>query len=464
MCGIVGLISRYQNGFDHKAKDMFTTMLIGNTVRGPDSTGVFGVTGDGRVNYLKGNTDGYRFTETTEFDKFRGRMWSQYKVVIGHNRKATVGKVTPHNAHPFVHDHITLVHNGTLRNADKLAEVEVDSQAIASQLAKHDAPAALNSIDGAFAIVWYNDQDRTINLARNTERPLWLVEYKSFWAIASEPGLPIWAAGREGERYEKVIQVPIERILSFDMTNRSKFEELTYENYKHKPVVIKEPDPAPVNVGPTAHSDAKVIPVFRNSPNYGWPKSPVNGEPILNLGNRPFSKDDWVKFQLDDVRVPIGSRALEIFGHPFVGEKYINKDYLIKAAGKADEENFYNNSSMIFIGRVMATSEVQGMKILWVDSLREVQEEATGSQSNGDPDVYTDVKGNKVSVSVALEAVKGGCDICHGDMTLSDIPRSIVDTTTANWSIVCPNCVDKVTKAADDSILLKEGSTGATIH
>ena len=43
MCGIVSLISKRAGGFYNPDTDIFSQMLFADTVRGVDSTGVFGV-------------------------------------------------------------------------------------------------------------------------------------------------------------------------------------------------------------------------------------------------------------------------------------------------------------------------------------------------------------------------------------------------------------------------------------
>src|SRR3990167_860810 len=209
MCGIVGIISKYSYGFPVNMDDYFTNMLVCDTIRGADATGVFGVDKDGNIDIVKGNADGYVFTKSADYAKFKKRIYSRYHIVIGHNRKATVGNSVPENAHPFREDPIVLVHNGTIYNADKLnKDVEVDSHAIAHALKEKDAKQALESIDGAFALVWYDQNQKTLNLTRNNARPLFLVEYEDCWILGSEPGLILWLSRRDNIREKVIMEVP----------------------------------------------------------------------------------------------------------------------------------------------------------------------------------------------------------------------------------------------------------------
>ena len=130
MCGIIGLVSKVMGGFDYWSDDLFTDLLKADTIRGPDSTGVFGVAKSGEIDVIKGNTEAYKFIKCRQFANFRKKIYQDYRIVIGHNRKATTGAVSSHNAHPFREKHIVLVHNGTLRSTDELTkdkEIEVVS-------------------------------------------------------------------------------------------------------------------------------------------------------------------------------------------------------------------------------------------------------------------------------------------------------------------------------------------------
>ena len=234
MCGIIGLISRSAAGFYKADEDLFSWMLRCNTIRGSDSTGVFGVDSKGLVDTLKGDTDGFTFAGTSNYETFLRKMNRSYRVVIGHNRAATKGAISPHNAHPFQEKAITLVHNGTILNQKDLhKDAEVDSHAIAHGLADFAAVETLEKIEGAFALVWYNADDKTLNIARNSERPLYLSETTGNWIIASEPGLPAWLARRTITKVEmKHMLVPEDNILTFPIEDLSAEPIVTsYKSY-----------------------------------------------------------------------------------------------------------------------------------------------------------------------------------------------------------------------------------------
>lgn len=200
MCGIVGFVTRYSNGFSSAEADMFETMLFLDTLRGFDSTGVFGVDTHGNLELHKEACHGPDFIGTKEYKEFKGKAIRNGLFMVGHNRAATRGVVKDINAHPFcVDDKIVLVQNGTMRGDHKKhADVEVDSHAIAHILAKEpDIAKALSSFDAAYALVWYDVEQELLHIIRNSERPLFIAEFENQgFMFASERATILYAAER----------------------------------------------------------------------------------------------------------------------------------------------------------------------------------------------------------------------------------------------------------------------------
>lgn len=178
MCGIVGYITTRLDSYENARRGFFKYALMLDTLRGPDSTGVITVSKKFTVNRYKTLSSGFRMATSEVFEKEVPNGWC----AIGHNRSATSGEVVVGNAHPFKFGKISLVHNGTLSQAgaslptfDK--DLVVDSMQIAKALSTvpaKEATAMLDHIDGDFAIVWTDERDRSINMARNRGRPLHL--------------------------------------------------------------------------------------------------------------------------------------------------------------------------------------------------------------------------------------------------------------------------------------------------
>ena len=102
MCGIVAYLTAYSNGFGYNESKVFNNMLFLDTLRGWDSTGVFGVSNVGNVGILKAAINAPNFMQTQEYKDFMAEAVKNGMCLIGHNRAATRGSVTDANAHPFV--------------------------------------------------------------------------------------------------------------------------------------------------------------------------------------------------------------------------------------------------------------------------------------------------------------------------------------------------------------------------
>lgn len=206
MCGIVGFITPGRNGFSSRELDIFKELTYASALRGVDSTGMFYVTNDGDVQVHKDILDSSSFLKTNEFGAAGKEIVSKGRAAVAHCRAATKGSKTEENAHPFIVDnHIVLVHNGTLFDHRKVANTEVDSHAIAHRLAEEeDVGKALQQINGAYALVWYDVKREVLNVIRNDQRPLYICELESgAIGFASEPGMLYWVMGRNQERFQK---------------------------------------------------------------------------------------------------------------------------------------------------------------------------------------------------------------------------------------------------------------------
>lgn len=128
----------------------------------------------------------FNLFHTKDYDELK-RGFS--KLLLGHNRYATQGKIDELNAHPFLCGHIVGAHNGTL---DWHADIKpkaggTDSEAIFQHIADHGVEATLPKLSGAWCLVWYDLKDKTLNMIRNEKRPMSYVYSKDRKTI-------IWAS------------------------------------------------------------------------------------------------------------------------------------------------------------------------------------------------------------------------------------------------------------------------------
>lgn len=200
MCGITLCFSGTTTTTS-KQVDVFEQLLYVTAVRGWHGTGVF--TRDG---WAKDSALPREFTEESELYhslslKYTATPAKKGNFLVGHCRQATRGEINAVNCHPFVHNHIMMVHNGTLRNQALLPDhnlFEVDSDNIAYSLATKGTEETIKNLNGAFALVWYNTNEKTLHLIKNSERPFYLQKTTSgVWYGASEEAMLKWVLGRQ---------------------------------------------------------------------------------------------------------------------------------------------------------------------------------------------------------------------------------------------------------------------------
>ena len=176
MCGIVGFISLKDDLYVPEKAHFMHFALTLDTLRGFDSTGIISVEEGFNVRTQHSLMAGDRFVHSKHYKRNNVKAWAK----VGHNRAATKGSVKLQNAHPFTFGPITLVHNGTLTNQGESIKtydkrLEVDSMQIALALSKAEpgeADDTLEHIDGSFALVWTDTRDKSINMTRNSDRPI----------------------------------------------------------------------------------------------------------------------------------------------------------------------------------------------------------------------------------------------------------------------------------------------------
>lgn len=217
MCGIVSVISKKHYGFNRKELDVFEQLLYADALRGDDSTGVIGVNKYGDMYIDKCAEDSHNFLIDWVGTKPHKDMLAEGVALIGHNRKATVGKIVDENAHPFViNGHFAMVHNGSLYNHQKLKETTVDSEALAHHIeaAIHTEGfnldilgEALSDVWGAYACVWFDQKNHKVQFLRNDQRPLWVAEGRDAWFLASEGSMLHWILTRNNVDFKGLAQI-----------------------------------------------------------------------------------------------------------------------------------------------------------------------------------------------------------------------------------------------------------------
>jgi len=171
MCGLIGYITKEASTNVTKKHSFMEQGLLINSLRGKDATGIATVTNE-LVHMLKKVVQGSDFVQLREFIL----AMKHSSIIMGHNRKGTMGGNTLNTAHPFEHGDIILEHNGTLNYYGNIRVdgyiAASDSDAIAKSFSVNGVEETVKMLEGSFALTWYDKSTKLFNVIRNKEREL----------------------------------------------------------------------------------------------------------------------------------------------------------------------------------------------------------------------------------------------------------------------------------------------------
>ena len=258
MCGIVGIISKQPKSLTYTHADLFKEMLICDSIRGEDSTGIFSINDSGNASFLKLATHPFNLINSKEYKDWADGAWANGRAMIGHNRKATEGIINNSNTHPFIFGNILLIHNGNISNFRSLLnhwrreklDVEVDSHAACVLLAENEPEKILKEMVGAFTFVWYDVLKKKLFFIRNEERPLAFANTPEHIYFASEDSMLEWLLKRK-EIKATITNLKSGVLFTMDLTEDLKFEHKKIELFVPKVYQggwSRVVDPKPLNL------------------------------------------------------------------------------------------------------------------------------------------------------------------------------------------------------------------------
>lgn len=251
MCGLFG---GYSSILTADERSVIQSLMIYNFARGEDSTGMADYVPDPkRVGH---NESAFRYWKSTQnpLDFARAKWkqaneerWvkSQPRVIAGHSRAATRGKIIQNNAHPFYHKPIIGMHNGTIYGPfNNHMKFDTDSEALYANVAEMGIKDTIKDLKSAhsvaYAMVWMDCKDKSLNFLRNDKRPLHFArEGKDgttlFWsseALQLELALSYL---KDAAKWE-IMELPINKHYRFDIS----------KSYLSDPEIEELVPPAPV--------------------------------------------------------------------------------------------------------------------------------------------------------------------------------------------------------------------------
>lgn len=432
MCGLVGVVG---NLFE-KDKKMFETLLKLDTIRGPHSTGVARVGDDNKIVLVKEVGTPWDLIQYQNAAFYNGGerkvINGSYKVLMGHNRWATIGAVNEDNAHPFQVGKITGAHNGTLfshahRKLYRHEHLGTDSEAVMSNLNEHGVEDTFGKLEGAWALTWYNSEEDTFNIVRNKERPLYYSYNKKGDVLyyASEA----WMIFTAAERHDVELQDP-NRVFSFAVDTHYKwkvgpsvgFGAHRATSQERKGYVYVAPPKAEV----TSSNVVPFPPTYRPFS----PSSTVQREKPADLAKFWGGKTgQYVEFKLGDgwQQDEQGKKYVQCFSVLKETEirVYLSlNDPILATLGAKDAEAFTAKIKKVkfvsrFGGRTYMTVDLRSLEIVsTVDDKQEISDEIPWQDLEIKPEddateVVVGPDGKEISHSQFIHLTNKGCCWCN---------------------------------------------------
>lgn len=424
MCGLVGIAG----DLGLKGEKAFKRMLELDTYRGPHSTGVFSVKNNNETMLVKQLGTPWDLYEYRAFNTLMAQH--SIKVLLGHNRWATKGKINKANAHPFEFDNVVGAHNGTLTSVTNLKDhlkFDVDSENLYHDMNINGAFETLPKLQGAFALTWFDKNEQTINLIRNDERPLYYAfsEDKKILFWASESWMIELGAGQAGIKLLGCWELPVGVLFTFDVPMLYPIKE--FDKVRTRKIELYKALPRTTYYGNASSTNNSTTKALANA-----------GATTSGKTKRPFAS--YQKHVNTSVVFSVGSAERSRSGQQYI-QCWLNEDVDISIRVFAQVDGVLWKQMMespnYFSGVAKSyTSTDDGY--LTIDLRTIVEEEILDIDV---PDeTYTVFDGEEVDAEEFKERTKKCCSWCSSPADLSDAPE-------LHWfskdGYICGSCAEQ---------------------
>ncbi len=420
MCGLVGVFGN----IDAQAASMFRWMLYLDVFRGPHSTGILTVEKDNKATTYKelGLPHNIWVNNPDNFNA-NGLPLGEFKLLMGHNRFATKGEVNKENAHPFTFGHITGCHNGTLQDHDlkRLEDhdkYDVDSKVLFRNIEINGVKNLWKEVTGAMALTWWNSNDNTFNIARNSQRPLsyWSYNNALFWA--SEDWILRDARAASGFQIRTAFK---------------DVETNTHFSFKYEDGKISEV--------------AEKLPFFSYTPPTYIPKTQGTSTNSQKSDTKKQNDGEEVVVKITDF-LPEQDPKMSTAG-VFFAENVNNpeEDYVISCYANSRE------ISQASVDKILEASNKHGINLYKFKKSMAYRGTVLGGKTMHaavnyrflEPvDMGVDAFGNVISKEDFMEISAGGCSCCYTMITKTSWPNVGKMAVLKDLDIIlCPNCAEE---------------------
>lgn len=417
MCGHIGVAGK----LSFKEERIFKQGLIVDSLRGEHSTGVAVVDRlGGEPTIVKQLGNAYELL----FDKrFEDAMRWGNRVLIGHNRYATVGSVNKANAHPFNFGSIYGAHNGTLtdwRDLDGYKNFQVDSQGVYDHMSRHSVEDTVGKIKGAWAFVWWNDDTQELNFLRNKERSFFYVldKKKEFLFWASEWEMLQLILNRNGVAYDKINELAEDQWMRWPIDKDGTIgKPKTRKVEGKKTVVVQHPSSTPSGA-------------FTSKTHYGSKDGLVLRQGVtMEVGEWKLDPRRSAFFQLKDISNP--DVKIRMYVQPGYIAKYPRGKMIVGniSAFVAEEGGYYKVS--VHTVRDATTKEIDEYDKKVCDRAILLQQAKKTVETIP---TYQDHKGNFLTKK-EWEEKYPYCSWC-----MSDLVAEESNHLTKDGDVLCPSC------------------------